>query len=42
MPTLNVDMCVIGQLHNENDALQRVNVPMTKNDWIKIHQNEVC
>lgn len=41
MPTLDVDLCVIGEMHNESDTVQRVNVPMTKNDWIKIHQNEV-
>lgn len=41
MPTLDVDMCVIGQLNNENDAIQRVKVPMNKNEWIKVHKNEV-
>lgn len=42
MPTLDVDLCAIGQLNDETDAVQRVTVPMTKNDWIQIHQNEVC
>lgn len=42
MPTLNVDLCVIGQLIDESNAVRRVTVPMIKNDWIQIHQNEVC
>lgn len=42
MPTLDVDLCVVGQLNDGNDAVQRVTVPMKKNDWIQIHQNEVC
>lgn len=41
MPTLEIDLYVIGQLNDENDVLQRVKVPSTKDDWIKIHQNEV-
>lgn len=42
MPTLEVELCVIGQIKDENDAVQRVKMPPTKNDWIQIHQNEVC
>lgn len=42
MPTLDVDLCVVGALNDDSDAVQRVTVPMTKNDWIQIHQNEVC
>lgn len=41
MPTLDVDLCVIGQRNDETDAVQRVAVPMKKNDWMQIHQNEV-
>lgn len=42
MPTLDVGLCVIGQLNDDSDAVQKINVPMTKDNWIKIHQNEVC
>lgn len=42
MPILDVDLLVIGQLNDENDVVQRVKAPMTKDDWIQIHQNEVC
>lgn len=41
MPTLEVDLYVIGQLKDEIDVLQRVKLPSTKDDWIQIHQNEV-
>lgn len=39
---LEVDLFVIGQLNDETDVLQRVKMPSTKDDWIQIHQNEVC
>lgn len=42
MPTLEIKMNVIGQLNNENDVMQNINMPMSRNNWIKIHQNEVC
>lgn len=41
MPMLEIDLCVIGQLNDETDVLQRVKMPSTKDDWIQIHQNEV-
>lgn len=41
MPALDIDLCVIGQLRDESDVMQKVNVPMNKDDWIQIHQNEV-
>lgn len=41
MPTLDVELRVIGRLNEESDAVQLANVPMQKDDWIKIHQNEV-
>lgn len=41
MPTLNINMSVIGQLNEDNDAIQQVKIPTTKNDWISIHQNQV-
>lgn len=41
MPTLEIELYVIGQLNDETDVLQRVKMPTTKNDWIQIHQNEV-
>lgn len=42
MPMLEIDLYVVGQLNNETDVLQRVKMPSTKDDWIQIHQNEVC
>lgn len=42
MPMLEIDLYVIGQLNDETDVLQRVKMPSTKDDWIQIHQNEVC
>lgn len=42
MPTLDVGLCVIGQQNDESDAVQKITVPMKKDDWIKIHQSEVC
>lgn len=41
MPTLEIDLYVMGQLKDENDLLQRVKLPSTKDDWIQIHQNQV-
>lgn len=41
MPTLNINMSVIGQLHEDTDAMQHVKIPTTKDDWISIHQNQV-
>lgn len=42
MPSLNVELHVIGSLRQENDVHQRVAMPTTKNHWLPIHQNEVC
>lgn len=41
MPTLNINLSVIGQLHEHNDAVQHVKMPTTKTDWISIHPNQV-
>lgn len=42
MPMLEIDFYVVGQFNDESDVLQRVRMPSTKDDWIQIHQNEVC
>lgn len=41
MPTLGIELNIIGQLGNDNDALQQIDVPMSRNSWIKIHPSEV-
>lgn len=41
MPSLDINFSVIGPLHQNNDAVQHVKIPLTKDDWIPIHQNEV-
>lgn len=41
MPTLNINMSVSGQLHEDSDAMQHVKIPATKDDWISIHLNQV-
>lgn len=41
MPTLDVELRVIGRLREKIDTVQSVKQPMTKDDWIQIHQNDV-
>lgn len=42
MPMLEIDLYVVGQLNDDADVLQRVKMPPNKDDWIQLHQNEVC
>lgn len=41
MPTLDINISLNGQLLQNSDAVQQVEVPMSKENWIVLHQNEV-
>lgn len=41
MPRLNIELNVIGSLHDQSDVFQRIEMPTHKDRWIQVHQNEV-
>lgn len=40
MPTLDVSILLIGQLHDNPDANRSIKQPMTKDHWIEVHQGQ--
>jgi len=40
MPTLNISIVIKGQLHENEDACRPVKQPMTKDDWLEVHQDQ--
>lgn len=40
MPTLDVTIMLLGQFHEHDTKLRPVKLPMTKDDWIEVHQNQ--
>lgn len=41
MPSLDVSIVIVGQLHSAHDINRPVKQPMTKDDWIQVHQDQV-
>lgn len=41
MPSLDVSIVIIGQLHSHTDVGRPIKQPMTKDDWIQVHQDQV-
>lgn len=41
MPTLEVSIILKGQLYEEQDVSRPVKQPMTRDDWLEVHQAQV-
>lgn len=40
MPTLDVSILLVGQLHANHGESRLIKQPMTKDDWIEVHQDQ--
>ena len=41
MPTLEVSIILNGQLNDDRDVSRKVKQPMSKDDWLEVHQDQV-